>query len=474
MEEEHIAQQPEEHTEELIEIQNSTKEKKAKKFFLHSALMPLLFWIAFGGLFYFFSYDLAQIKYPDITDPRITKIFSTYSIFAGLALGFFSMLGGYILYAILKKTKVQKCKLIFPALAFLMTMPWYFLARQLVFFENKYTDIGRGVIYYIGIPLLSTTKFLLWIFVIWTLILIVKTVLNKNVAKKSAFVATFLIAPLFLTGCVSTINEWACQFYDNPDHCMQNAAIQDANPDTCENIKGEDFQDSGSNPPKDKCYLRIAENTGDLGTCDKIEGGPYSYTKEECLLSTSIKFKNPSGCVELTGADRAECISQVSPSVYPGRVIEIDEQIDFLKKELADNPDADLQRQLDALEKTKTDYMEVINNENKKEYESLTDPMNKQTAVDYATGKIDEKTKNSLTALNDSLRDKGETLTEKEYNALSEMLAYKNDPKNDIENLEASELVKLRWNEKLGNAKDYLKFWNANPTEKEKKYDESL
>ncbi|HBB38398.1 MAG: hypothetical protein UV82_C0016G0003 [Candidatus Magasanikbacteria bacterium GW2011_GWD2_43_18] len=474
MEEEHIANQPEEQEEILADTQNSPKEKKTRTNFLHTALMPLVFWIVFGGLFYFFSYDLAKITYADITDARITKLFATYSIFAGLALGFISMLGGYIVYGILKKTALKNYTLIFPVIAFLMTLPWYFLARQLVYIENKYTDMGRGLIYYIGVPLLSTTKFLFWVVALWTLILIVKKVISKNVAKKSALVASFLIAPLFLTGCVSNINEWACGFFDNPDHCLQNAAVQGGNPDTCKNIQGEDFSDSGSNPPKDKCYLRIAENTGDLGTCDNIEGGPYSYTKEECILNTSVKFKNPSGCVALTGADRDACIEQVSPSIHPGRVVEIDEQIEFLKKELNENPDAALQKQLDELEKTKADYMAVINDENKKEYESLTDPLNKQTALDYATGEIDEKTKNALTALNDSLREKGETLSEKEYKAISDMLAYKNDPKNDIENLEASELVKLRWNEKLGNAKDYLKFWNANPTEKEKKYDESL
>ncbi|EKE06483.1 MAG: hypothetical protein ACD_18C00347G0008 [uncultured bacterium] len=456
------------------EIPEIKKEKKPKKCFLHSALMPFLFLILFGGLFYFFAYDLASIKYPDITDARITKIFSKYSIFAGLALGFISMLGGYIVYFILKKTKLKDCKLIFPAIALLMTLPWYFFARQLVYFENKYTDIGRGVIYYIGVPLLSTTKFLFWLLAIWTLIIIVKTVISKNLAKKSALVATIMIAPLFLTGCVSNINEWACSFFDNPDHCLQNAAVQGGAADTCEKIKGEDFADSGSNPPKDKCYLRIAENTGDLSACDKIEGGMYSYTKEECLLNTSVKFKNPEGCILLSGADKENCASEVGPYLLPGSVIEIDEQIDLLKKELSANPDKDLQKQLDELEKKKTDYMDIISDKNKKEYESLTDPMNKQTAMDYYSGKIDEKTKNSLTALNDSLRYKGEKLSEKEYKAISEMLAYKNDPKNDIENMDPTEMVKLRWNEKLGNAKDYLKFWNSNPTEKEKKYDESL
>jgi len=31
-----------------------------------------------------------------------------------------------------------------------------------------------------------------------------------------------------------------------------------------------------SNPPKDKCYLMVAENTGDLSACDKIKGGLMS------------------------------------------------------------------------------------------------------------------------------------------------------------------------------------------------------
>ncbi|PIR75125.1 MAG: hypothetical protein CO030_03715 [Candidatus Magasanikbacteria bacterium CG_4_9_14_0_2_um_filter_42_11] len=464
---------PEDLSEELPDKQPPIQKKK-RAHTIHSPLMPLIFWIAFSGFFYFFAYDLAQITYPDIIDTRVTNIFSKYSIFAGLALGFISMIGGYIVYALLRKTKVKNCNMIFPAMAFLMTLPWYLFARQLVFFENKYTDIARAIIYYIGVPLLSTTTFLYWLIAMWTGALMLKKVISKNVAKKSTLVASLLIAPLFLTGCTGTINEWACQFYDNPDHCMQNAAVQEANPDTCEKIKGEDFQDAGSNPPKDKCFKRIAENTGDLGVCDKIEGRMYSYTKEECILETSIKHENPSGCAMLSGADKDACVKSVGPSVLPGTVVEMDDQIKSLQEELEKNPDAGLQAQLDDLKKRRKDNLDIMDDDKKNEYESLTDPMNKQTALDYATGKIDEKTKNSLTALNDSLREKGEKLSDKEYKAISDMLAYKNDPKNDIENLEASELVKLRWNEKLGNAKDYLKFWNANPTEKEKKYDESL
>lgn len=450
------------------------KIKKQRRFFLYSALMPVLFWLIFGGLFYFFSYDLVTIKFKEITDPRVTNIFIKYDVYVGLLLGFLSMIGGYIVYLILVKLKLKKYNLIFPLLAGFMTLPWYLFARQLVYFENKFTDMARGIIIYIGGPLLSTTKVLAWLILIWTIIILTKMLIKKGINKKIIPTVSLLIMILFLSGCTGTINEWACQFYDNPDHCLQNAAVQEGDTTGCEKIKGEDFSDSGSNPPRDKCYLRIAENTGDLDACNNIAGGAYSYTKEECILNTSIKFENPSGCAMLTGADKTACINAVGPKVYPGSVIEIDDQIEFIKNELKSSPDKELQAQLDDLEKRRTDYLNVMSKNNKEDYESLTDPLNKKASLEFHLGEIDEKTKNSLKALNDSLREKGDPMSEKEYNAIRDMLAYKNDPKNDIENMDDTEIVKLRWDEKLGNAKDYLKFWNSNPTENEKKYDESL
>lgn len=454
--------------------ENTPKVKKQRKCYLHSALMPVLFWLIFGGLFYFFSYDLVTIKFREITDPRVTNIFTKYNVYVGLILGLLSMIGGYIVYLILLKLKLKKHTLIFPLLAGLMTLPWYLFARQLVYFENKFTDMARGIIFYIGGPLLSTTKVLAWMILIWVIIILAKMIIKKGYNKKIVPTASLFIMTLFLSGCTGNINEWACQFFDNPDHCLQNAAVQEGNIASCEKIKGEDFEDSGSNPPKDKCYLRIAENTGDLSVCDNIEGGMFSYTKEECILNTSIKFSNPSGCAMLTGEDKSACIAEVGPKVYPGSVIDIDDQIALLKEELKNSPDKGLQAQLDDLEKRRIDYLGVMSEKNKEDYESLTDPLNKKASLEFHLGKIDEKTKNSLKALNDSFREKGNPMSEKEYNAIRDMLAYKNDPKNDIENMDDTEIVKLRWNEKLGNAKDYLKFWNANPTENEKKYDESL
>jgi len=277
---------------------------------------------------------------------------------------------------------------------------------------------------------------------------------------------------LFLTGCIGSFMEAFCGWMPDSDHCWQNAAVQEGDPDGCEKVEGKDF--SGSNPPQDKCYLLIAENTGDIDACDNIKGGLMSYTREECILNASVKFLNPSGCLKLSGADRESCVAQVGPSVSSGAVVEIDDQIALLEAELKNNPDPGLQKQLDGLRTKKQDYLGIMGEEEKSSYQSLSDPMNKAASLDYHLGKIDKKSRDTLIELNDRLREQGNSMNDKEYKQLRDMLAYKNDPKNDIENMDPKEMVQLRWNEKMGNAVDYLKFWNANPTAAEKKYDESL
>ncbi len=86
---------------------------------------------------------------------------------------------------------------------------------------------------------------------------------------------------LLLCGCLGDVMEVFCEASPDSDHCYQAAAVQEAEPETCDQVSGKNFK--GSNPPKDKCFLQIAENTGDPSVCDSIEGGFMSYSKEECL-----------------------------------------------------------------------------------------------------------------------------------------------------------------------------------------------
>jgi hypothetical protein len=104
-----------------------------------------------------------------------------------------------------------------------------------------------------------------------------------------------LFSCLFLSGCVGWIS-FVCDFTDNP-HCYQWFAIQENDADTCDKMpQDKRFIDVGSNPPKDKCYLTVAENTGNSTICEDIVGGMYSYTQEECYQSTAIKHQNAELC----------------------------------------------------------------------------------------------------------------------------------------------------------------------------------
>lgn len=113
-----------------------------------------------------------------------------------------------------------------------------------------------------------------------------------------------LACPLLLTGCIGDLIGWGCFFTDDEEHCYQAAAVQNEEPEDCEKVITERFEHS--NPPRDKCYLMIAENTGDPSVCDEIVGGPASYTREGCLNSV-LSSHHPNECSE--ASDEVVCRS---------------------------------------------------------------------------------------------------------------------------------------------------------------------
>jgi hypothetical protein len=453
---------------ELIESKKEWKNKSAKPSKLIGLLVFVLLIILFGLSFRFQAVmgELGPVN--DIESFKIKEMFQRYYLFSGLLFGLLSAIL-YLILGILLRWAGKYRSFVRIGVVFLSILPWYIFARQLVYAESRNADYAKAIISYIGYPLLATTKFLFLLLIL----VFIGTILVKlkNIKTGMKFMA-ILILPMFLSGCLGGMAGLTCYLLPDSDHCYQAAAMQENDPEGCAKIKGEGFE--GSNPPRDKCYLKIAENTGDLSVCDKIEGGMYSYTKEECYRDTSIKHENPSGCMKLSGSDKDTCVSSLSTKITAGAVLDLDNQIKLLKEELKKEPDADLQKQLEGLEQSRADHLAVMTEENKKNYEESSDPLNIEAKMDYYSGKIDKKSRDSLIALNNSLREKGNPMTEKEYQAMRDMLAYKNDPKNDIENMDDSEIVKLRWNEKLSNAKEFFKFWKANKTTTEQKYDEQL
>lgn len=128
----------------------------------------------------------------------------------------------------------------------------------------------------------------------------------------------FIILPaclglaVFFSGCslLGGLTEIGCGFIEDSAHCYQAAAIQSSSADTCDKIKQpEQFKDAGSNPPQDKCYYNIAGNTGEAEVCTKIQGGLFSYEKDDCVSDVAVKTEDYSDCSISSAVN--ECLQPV-------------------------------------------------------------------------------------------------------------------------------------------------------------------
>jgi len=168
--------------------------------------------------------------------------------------------------------------------------------------------------------------------------------------KKRLLLSLVLLSSLLLTGCLGDLIEFSCWFFDDVDHCYQSAAVQKADPDSCENVGGEGF--SGSNPPKDKCYLMIAENTGDRSVCDKVVGGPASYSQQDCL-DAAARYQ---GDDEEEGSEDPEVASE---DIDADLLVSVSEDLEAAKSEAGRNPDdKEAQRRLEELQEKERDLFD--------------------------------------------------------------------------------------------------------------------
>jgi hypothetical protein len=190
--------------------------------------------------------------------------------------------------------------------------------------------------------------------------------------KKVIVAALLLMMMLVVTACDWSLLSLALGSTcgTNPDsaHCYQGEAVQAGDASICDNIKvPKEFEKGGSNPPKDKCYLMVAQNTGDYAPCKKIQGGYMSYTKEECYTDVAVAKEDPAGCKMLTGSAFENCKSQVAPAITADKLTDINGQIDDLKS-AAGKGDANAAKQLADLEKKKKDMLEFMTPAQQSEY----------------------------------------------------------------------------------------------------------
>ncbi len=112
-----------------------------------------------------------------------------------------------------------------------------------------------------------------------------------NAKSRAVLLGGLLVSSLVLLGCLSDLADGGCSLLSGKDrdHCLQGAGATLGDDKLCGKIVGADFASGGSNPPKDKCYLMTANNTEKYAPCEKIKGGAFSYTVQECVQGVADK-----------------------------------------------------------------------------------------------------------------------------------------------------------------------------------------
>ena len=162
-----------------------------------------------------------------------------------------------------------------------------------------------------------------------------------------------------------------CTLMPDSDHCYQFTAVQSGSPSACEKIKWTKFKDTGSNPPRDKCYLQVAINKWDYNICSNIKGGPMSYTKDGCIgdvwqkiLDTAVVSDDPNGCKSLQKFPKTfeskytDCIGAI---ITPEKIKASDTKMNDIIDQLKKNPDdTDLKKELAKLKADKQTKYEMM------------------------------------------------------------------------------------------------------------------
>lgn len=200
----------------------------------------------------------------------------------------------------------------------------------------------------------------------------------KSIVQKIVMWVFFLF---FLTSCdsiLSWVGNLMCKWAPDTDHCYQFTAVQSGSPAACERIKGTKFKDTGSNPPRDKCYLTIAENKQDYTICSQIKWGLMSYTKDECeagvgqkILSETIGKDDIGGCEKIkkipsASATYNDCVGKLATKEkLDGKDEKINELIEKLK---SDSSNDELKKELNELKKQKEMTYNLMPDGQKQEY----------------------------------------------------------------------------------------------------------
>ena len=174
-----------------------------------------------------------------------------------------------------------------------------------------------------------------------------------------------------------------CANSNDPTHCYIDVAIERADPSFCEKIEAPP-QFTKSNPPKDKCFMSVAQATGDPSHCLSMVGGEGSYERNDCIMVVAVEERSFEACELLRGNPRNECYEKVGENVKTNDLLNNLDEIEILEQQLrSDWRNEALKKELEDL-KRKQDLMyanappdiqrEYYRMQREKIFDSIEDP----------------------------------------------------------------------------------------------------
>jgi hypothetical protein len=293
-----------------------------KRYWLTIIVVSLVFYAVYAGSFYLLhgfldtqfdasAPDLLGLKnFGMVHGGNTREIFSAYGAVMGLGFLAFGLVNSFFFWGILALVRLGKN--IYARLINMMFVYGVMLgiAIEFVFFEERTTEISRSIIFYMGYPMLYASAVAMVVIAGIGLYSIL-----KKVPKSAKAHLAFLTLALFgLSGCnvLGEMTAITCSFGIDDTHCYQEAAIQQNDPADCEKVKQpEQFKDAGSNPPKDKCYMIVAENRKDPTICGRIIGGMFSYEKGDCIQEIAEETRNYDTCKQ-GATNLQECMQAIA------------------------------------------------------------------------------------------------------------------------------------------------------------------
>lgn len=210
-------------------------------------------------------------KYGMNTVGKVQKYAPLYGYGSGLVFGLFGMIFSAFLYLIFKIARLKKQNWSLPLAQVLGWLPILWVGQNMVYESGRLTALRSGIVFFLGYPLF----YMACILMIILLGILIVSFFSKKTIQKALKVFFLCGTSLLFVGCTDFLDflfSFSCEYMEDSAHCYQESAVADDNPDDCEKVT---YEGDGSNPPKDKCYLMIAENSGDPTDCDNVRGGVY-------------------------------------------------------------------------------------------------------------------------------------------------------------------------------------------------------